>query len=89
MATREELAQLKNDTQWMLDNLRSQDHPEVKGVNWGSLGVVEVRSVMTLDDEYCEVIVDEVAPEASDFALLVQTGLSGMGWGLVSVVTEW
>ena len=61
-----------------------------EAINWGDLGVAEVRLVRTEDGaEAWEIIVEEAAPDCVALPRYIEEWLKVWGWGNVAVRTEW
>jgi hypothetical protein len=58
-------------------------------VNWGDLGCVEASVVVSLDEIYYQVLIEEASPDAYDFQRFVRDYLRERGFGNVRVHRNW
>jgi hypothetical protein len=89
---REKLRELRVVCDEALESLYQRRYGIGGGVNWGDLTCVEARHIVTdseEDDEFYEVLVEEVAPEAQAFQTALVVELERRGWMNVHVQTEW
>lgn len=86
----DQLARLRSLVISILDNWRNMDPPKDQPVNWADVTCEFVcLTVNWRGERGWLVVVDEAAPDASQFQNWLAAKLSEAGWHPVVVMTEW
>ncbi|QDP66530.1 MAG: hypothetical protein Tp1111DCM1126091_36 [Prokaryotic dsDNA virus sp.] len=88
----EQLEQIQRYAKAALENPKIFGSNEYTGVNWGSLNVCDVCFCQSIDgDCHYDVIIDEVSPDAWEFASYVYEYIKEYAFVdyPVYVITEW
>jgi hypothetical protein len=87
--TTDELGKLKQATNDAIGVMQPSGFSD-EAINWGDLGCVESSYVLNDSGEnYCEVLIEEAAPDCAEFQAAIQLELGKRGWPYVRVRTEW
>ena len=89
MTDSEKLTKLRSATDDAIGVIESGVRPRGP-VNWADLSCLEVAWVLPDDGEpYAHVVIEEAAPEATEFCQAIKEELERRGFSGVEVVTEW